>query len=1218
MSHLSSTIGCVTASTSAQTPQGPYWYENLGEDDFQHLCSALIAHKYDNVTCYPVGQKDGGRDIKRKTSDGDLIYQVKWSKNAIRNPISWLTTAIEGEKAKIKRHAADGATRYILITSVAGTSAMAKDASGHGSGTMDKLDKALADYATEFGLKLMECWWRKDLDDHVVTAPTNILWRFQKMLAGAEALRFVLEANHAEIANDRLALLIRKTVSAQWSQDSKVKFKQAELDNDDLQDLFIDVKALIMQPVADRAVAATPLEPAGAVDYLLKTEMPFTLVRGEPGQGKSTLGQQLCQVYRSPFIDDDPGNAVKRPEVKPRSKRVPLRVDLRDYGSWLDGYDPFTEAIAAPGKPPKPRANGGLEHFLASGLTHWAVVDKVDLVTVNDLLNRYPMLIVLDGLDEVAQRDTRSRVVRQIETFAGRWRYGGVPPKIVVTTRPNVADLPEPSGKLFETATLVKLDRELRNDYLRKWCTVRAIKGPDKRSLMHSFDTRTAEPHIAQLAENPMQLTILLYLLHLRGQSVPDRRTALYDDYMRTFLDREAEKSASVRDNRTNLEEVTAYLGWFLHGWAEQQGTAGRLKTSELRTQIFSYLDQAHKDTGLVDALFTNVTHRVWALSSKAQGTFEFDVQPVREFFAAKYLYKYASADKSDILNALIRRPFWFNASRFFAGFANPNEIGGLVDGLSEEFAACRHPLQARTAAWTLLADGVFSSKVTAQDRAVGLLLDDLSIRLLHEEMQNEGLPVLPPDSGATTLAERLLADAATTPADPLSLERVGLVSALGLESPALGEWWLSKALPALGGKQQTTWLGLGASWSAGSLLEEADRKRLSFPDNGAVTTAIAAGVVPAPGSELERKFVDTVLAGHCSDVRSAQTGLVADLVNALASRQFIHLAKAPNLPVFETNSGHCGTLMADLKRADAFRRLKTINAAFGKIQQAMNIVRKSTNTVQPWSDAAEHLRSMYGPSWLATDIAVIGAAIDPMKRRDLGPMSPRGAPFGPDIHYGNLVNDVRIHRNDKDWWTRVRSSLEGGDRATWLYALVAVASPEVVEECLEKLISTMGALDAHHLAALLSSSSRLGLSGVGRRLPATLAMEAVKTSVPAALLLMHYADDLSGSSNLKGFFTARQLADMGRLGVVGWPALRAAGRELVGTGSADWLDVLEAHGPHALAGIAQGPLPATVCQAILGAPGKYPRKWVAVAELTVSQLNNEPDLLSATDNWFE
>lgn len=98
-----------------------------------------------------------------------------------------------------------------------------------------------------------------------------------------------------------------------------------------------------------------------------------------------------------------------------------------------------------------------------------------------------------------------------------------------------------------------------------------------------------------------------------------------------------------MRDNRDDLEEVTAYLGWYLQALAEEQGSSGRLGTTDLKTEIFRYLSRAQKDTGLVDALFTDVTDRVWALASKTQGTFEFDVQPVREFFAAKYLSRYAS-----------------------------------------------------------------------------------------------------------------------------------------------------------------------------------------------------------------------------------------------------------------------------------------------------------------------------------------------------------------------------------------------------------------------------------------------------------------------------------------------------------------------------------------------------------------------------------------------
>ncbi|WP_160110809.1 NACHT domain-containing protein [Mycolicibacterium houstonense] len=1213
----------VSSSPSSRMPVGPYWYENLGEDQFQKLCHVLIAGKYDKVTCYPVGQKDGGRDITQQSGSGEVVYQVKWSKDSVKNPLTWLENAVTGESAKIKARVKAGANRYVLMTSVAGTAAAATGPNEFGAGTIDKLDTMLAGYATEYGLDSMECWWRDDIDALVSALPLSVLWRFQTMLAGPEAMRFLLSADQEESTEARLALLVRKAVQAQWWQDVKVKFKQAELDNDDLEDLFVDVKAYPnpTRNLDQIAVSLVDPNPIGAVEYLVRSQKPFSLVRGEPGQGKSTLGQYLSQIYRSEFVPDEPGTKIKRPALKPGQSRVPLRIDLRDYGSWLDGCDPYADSTLTTKSPAKLRKSGAIERFLAVFLAALTESDSIDIATVDDLLQRFPVMIVFDGLDEVAHRQTRQRVVTEIEKFVGRWRGGStVPPKIVVTTRPNSSELPEPSAQWFEPISLLKLDRELRVSYLRKWCAARGIVNHAKRELMHSFDSRTAEPHIAQLAENPMQLTILLYLLHLQGHSVPDKRTPLYDDYMKTFLNREAEKSASVRDNRDNLEEVTAYLGWHLQGLAEQQGSNGRLGTTDLKTEIFRYLTAAQKDTALVDALFTDVTDRVWALASKSQGTFEFDVQPVREFFAAKYLSQYASADKSEVLKALIRRPFWFNTSRFFAGFAHANELGGLVDGLTEEFIEARHPLSERVATWTLLADGVFSSKTTAQRRAVDLLCDDLSIRLLrHGNASSEPLPTLPADRGSAMLRERLLAAAAARPAEVVSQERVSLAASLEADVHPVGQWWLEHARPMFGGPDELAWLRLGAPVAAGRLLDEInDLPALALADFAAVSAGVAAGIAPLSGSSVESKMVRAVLTGHCSDVVSPRTGLVPDLVNALAPREFIALAKSEDRSLFEMRSPHCDELLPTLKRQDAFRRLKKVDPVFGKVQKAMNRVRLSPNTVAPWSDAAELLRSVYGPSWLSADIAVIGAAIDLNKRRDVGPMDPKRSTFGPEIDYGRLVNDIRRNRNHMQWWLDQRIALTVSDRAVWALALVAVAAPTVVEACLSGLKEDTDALDSGQLAALLTSSSRLGLSHISRRLPPDLAATAIDLSLPVGLMIAHHTDIMMAEPNLLAAFTPRVAEQAAKFGPAGWPALHIAGVSLLKTESHDWLAVLEAHGPAAVGGVAQGPIPDELCKRILSTPDRYPLQWVLIAEASRSSRNTETPLLSSAGLWFE
>ena len=118
-------------------------------------------------------------------------------------------------------------------------------------------------------------------------------------------------------------------------------------------------------------------------------------------------------------------------------------------------------------------------------------------------------------------------------------------------------------------------------------------------------------------------------------------------------------------------------------------------------------------------------------------GTFEFAVQPVREYFAAKFLAEWAGRDRRDplpkqeILRRLIGRTYWLNVARFYAGFASPNELAGLRYGLEDAIAGNRHPLQERAAAWTLLNDGIFANATRVQRDVARLLADDLSVQLI-------------------------------------------------------------------------------------------------------------------------------------------------------------------------------------------------------------------------------------------------------------------------------------------------------------------------------------------------------------------------------------------------------------------------------------------------------------------------------------------------------
>jgi hypothetical protein len=58
-----------------------------------------------------------------------------------------------------------------------------------------------------------------------------------------------------------------------------------------------------------------------------------------------------------------------------------------------------------------------------------------------------------------------------------------------------------------------------------------------------------------------------------------------------------------------------------------------------LKKALLIYLDSEGEDTTIVGDLFNGIVERVGALVSRVQETYEFEVQPLREYFAARHLY---------------------------------------------------------------------------------------------------------------------------------------------------------------------------------------------------------------------------------------------------------------------------------------------------------------------------------------------------------------------------------------------------------------------------------------------------------------------------------------------------------------------------------------------------------------------------------------------------
>ena len=541
-------------------------------------------------------------------------------------------------------------------------------------------------------------------------------------------------------------------------------------------------------------------ETIGAATMLLhpfaQRRLKKMVLEGAPGQGKSTIAQYICQVQRMILLDKA-SDLTELPEEHRRgSARLPIKVDLRDFATWLRRINPFSPTAEALSPNPSPKS---LESFLAALITHHsggAEFTPSDLWAVSKLS---PILLVLDGLDEVADIPMRHKVVEEIIRGVSRLEEIAESLQVVVTSRPaafaNSPGFPEKSFPHFE---LDSITRPLIDEYAEKWIKAKGLGARDRGDVKRILREKLDQPHLRDLARNPMQLTILLSLIHQRGSSLPDKRTNLYDNYVDLLFSREAEKTAVVRDHRDLLIDIHRHLAWILHSEAEQGRGRRSIDESRMKSLLNEYLRQENQEQTLVDDLFNGMSERVGALVARIQGTFEFDVQPLREYFAARYLYDTApyspagaerKGTKPDRFDALARNFYWLNVTRFFAGCFSKGELAGLVDRLDdlpkdEMFRYTSHP---RSLAAMLLSDWSFTQDQKSMHKVAQMVIEGLGLRyLLGEGSQRRRFSkplTLPKKGGQEELVRHCFAVLRDEPLGAFGLELLDLINANSSET---------------------------------------------------------------------------------------------------------------------------------------------------------------------------------------------------------------------------------------------------------------------------------------------------------------------------------------------------------------------------------------------------------------------------------------------------
>lgn len=1087
-----------------------YLYENSNPERFQHLCQSLLAVEFPKLQCFPIGQPDGGRD--GWDPDTKTVLQVKFKRADEEENADWLIATLEKELPKILRLAERGAEIYIIATNARGTA-------HEDVGRIDKVQKWLDGNLPIPGT----CFWRDEIDRRFDSAPAALKLKYSELLSLEDGMEVVLGALFGS-NNVRQQDAIHAFIAGQFESDKTVKFKQVSLSND-LLDLFIDVPVGFPPKLLDRLGHGSSREDLraffsaltrsdrqfyfdgeggarevflagrsgpirrltlGAAELLLgsaaQEHLKLVVLEGAPGQGKSTLAQYVCQMHRARYLGkQDVLGRVAGTGQNP-AFRVPIKVDLRDYAAFLEGNSPFSPVPL----PSEPRT---LDVFLARLISYNSGGIEFTAHDVLSMLKNAPTLLFLDGLDEVADISAREALVSSIGDALARWGEFDADLQVVVTSRPSVFGRAPSFGKLgFVTLTLQNIDPERIDDYTNRWVMARGLDSSEKQDVKKILSEKLELAHIRDLTRNPMQLTILLSLIHQVGHSLPDQRTDLYSRYVDLFLTREADKSVRVRENRAVLLGFIQHLAWVLQIQAESSKTAGSISAQGLQKMAREYLSAGGHAVEIADDLFGGGLERVFVLVERIEGLYEFEVQPLREFYCAQYLYSTAPVgtyrdqelrgDRAQRFEALAANPFWMNVCRFYAGSCERGEAGTLVLSLEEmittgDLAIASH---ARRVGLSLLQDWVFSNVKYIQDQLIRAIFDDSGTQVLisGEGRVTEEL-TLDVECGRDTLRDRIFDLLKTWPIDTrtstfcrvlrlnggrgLSQEFCGLLDGQTGQARTSVLMRMFRAGASFALTPEQMWkLITEDEPEPGQLLLRSSELLWSEPTN--------AVKIPS----LVEVFTQGVLDGQLRGVGhyTSSLGVFADL-----------LGTSPGAYMGLRRLGELGSLADEGPNATGTDAVPAAVRAFidavGKISlDGVDDTFDQLRSPELWSSIAEIAREQFGDTWATMSMAIRTAGIRTVT--DLPDGSNRL--FDARIPVCARARAARLRRGGTKWWLEqlehASSSLE---RTFWAGLVTMWSSAKNLYELASETNEIVDSLSDDQYDALRSTISSASTS---------------------------------------------------------------------------------------------------------------------------------------------
>ncbi len=428
-----------------------------------------------------------------------------------------------------------------------------------------------------------------------------------------------------------------------------------------------------------------------------------------PGSGKTTLLKHLILAYVK--------NTHRRHHRK-APKLIPFFIALRDI-----------DTVVARSRPSLPR-----------------LIERLDLIKrchppetwIENRLKQGQCLIMLDGLDEIADIETRQQVSEWMNNQITLYRDN----YFIITSRP----LGYRSVRLqairrtlkVEPFTLGQIEQFIHSWYVQHELLRRPKSGSSASRISRRQAKRTAHtkatdlfdrikdsPPLAAMALNPLLLTMMTSVHNYRAV-LPENRVRLYAEIYKVLI----EQRQIDRDNYDEAiaQQTQALLQALALAMMEHNTQEYRLKDDNL--SLSSTIEQIIGSDKSLETFLEHTDSAHGLLVKKTEGTYEFSHESFQSYLAAVQMQ--ALGKESELLEH-VPDIWWFDTLYLYA--AAQRDATKIV-----QVALNHSTVESLNLAYTLDQDGVFIEpemvNTLRQKIDEGLLSDDPEIFKLAAEVK--------------------------------------------------------------------------------------------------------------------------------------------------------------------------------------------------------------------------------------------------------------------------------------------------------------------------------------------------------------------------------------------------------------------------------------------------------------------------------------------------